>query len=103
MAVKTKDELLTEYRTMVGEDLTDEQIAFVENITDTMTDYETKAKGDGTDWKAKYEENDAMWKKKYTDRFFGNTDDNDDPTPEPVQEQKRMLTYDDLFGTKGDN
>ena len=103
MAIKTKDELLTQYRTMVGEDLSDEQIAFVENITDTIADYEIKANGDGTDWKAKYEENDAAWKKKYTERFFGKDEQETPPTPEPKKEQKKPLTFDDLFGPKGDN
>lgn len=98
MAVKTKDELLTQFRTLVGEDLSDEQLSFVEDVTDTMTDYEEKTKGDGTDWKKKYEENDANWKKKYTDRFFSKTeDDKDTDTVEP-----KKLTFDSLFTLKGD-
>lgn len=102
MAIKTKDELLTEYRTLVGDDLTDEQLAFVENITDTMVDFEEKAKGDGTDWKKKYEENDANWKKKYTDRFFSKDVNDTDPTPDPDKEEPKKLTFDSLFTVKGD-
>lgn len=102
MAVKTKDELLTEYRELVGADLTDEQIAFVENITDTITDYETKANNDGENWKAKYEENDAMWKKKYTERFFSKDSTDDEDKPNSDTPPKKLMTFDDLFSTKGD-
>lgn len=74
--VKTKDEILKAIKERVGEDTSDETIAFLEDVTDTLNDYENKTNAD-TDWKTKYEENDKEWRKRYTDRFFNNGDEGD--------------------------
>ena len=98
MAVRTREEIITQVRARIGEQTDDETIAFLEDITDTLSDLETKANGDGIDWKAKYEENDSEWRKKYTERFYSsdqNTDINDnksDDTPKPK-------TFAELFTT----
>ena len=86
MAVKTREEILAELKTRVGEQTNDETIAFLEDVTDTLSDLETKAKGDGTDWKAKYEENDAEWRKKYTERFYSSEPNPDTPKPKTFAE-----------------
>lgn len=107
--VKTKEEILKAIKDRIGEDTSDEAIAFLEDITDTLNDYENKTK-DETDWKAKYEENDKEWRNKYRDRFFngdpnngqntgtnengtGDEDDEDDETHE-------MTSFDELFTTE---
>ena len=98
MAVRTREEIITQVRARIGEQTDDETIAFLGDITDTLSDLETKANGDGIDWKAKYEENDSEWRKKYTERFYSsdqNTDINDnksDDTPKPK-------TFAELFTT----
>lgn len=93
MAVKTREEILESFKTMLGENPDDEAISFLEDVTDTMDDFEKRANGDGTDWKSKYEENDANWRKKYTERFFS-----DEPEPEPKQEPDNTpRTFSDLF------
>lgn len=98
MAVKTREEILTEVRTIVGEQTDDASIAFIENITDTLTDLEEKASGDGTDWKTKYEENDAEWRKKYTERFYNSEPENDPPEPKP-NDPPKPKTFAELFTT----
>lgn len=97
MAVKTRDEILESFKTMLGENPDDESISFLEDVTDTLNDFEKRANGDGTDWKSKYEENDANWRKKYTERFFS-----DEPEPNPKLNQKpepddTPKTFSDLF------
>lgn len=98
--ILTRENLLESVRTRIGDDTSDEAIAFVENIADTLDDYETRVRGDGTDWKAKYEENDKEWREKYLSRFnapvqdFGNNEDK-------YVEEKVVKTYEDLFKTEG--
>lgn len=102
--VKTKDEILEAIKSRIGEDNSDETIAFLEDITDTLNDYEDKTKTD-TDWKAKYEENDKEWRKRYTDRFFNNDNgdgDNGSDEIDEKEEPKTPTTFDELFGEKGE-
>lgn len=97
MAVKTREEILESFKTMLGDEPDDESISFLEDVTDTLNDFEKRANGDGTEWKSKYEENDANWRKKYTERFFS-----DEPKPEPDTEpitepDNTPRTFSDLF------
>ena len=87
--VKTKEDILKAIKDRIGEDTSDEAIAFLEDITDTLNDYENKTK-DNTDWKAKYEENDKTWRSKYRDRFF-----NGDVKDEIEKESKKQVTEQD--------
>ena len=90
MAIKTIEELMGAVRARVGEDTSDEAIAFVEDVSDTLASL-----SNAEDWKKKYEENDAEWRKRYQDRFF-NPEKLNDPEPEPDAEPKK-LTFDELF------
>lgn len=90
MAIKTIEELMGAVRARVGEDTSDEAIAFVEDVSDTLVSL-----SNAEDWKKKYEENDAEWRKRYQDRFF-NPDKPNDHEPEPDPEPKK-LTFDELF------
>lgn len=98
MAVKTREEILEEVKTRIGEQTDDETIAFLEDVTDTLTDLETKAKGDGTDWKTKYEENDTKWRKKYTERFYS-SDPNNDQELSKQDDTQKPKTFAELFTT----
>lgn len=98
MAVKTREEILSEIRARVGEQTDDETIAFLEDVTDTLSDLETKAKGYGTDWKSKYEENDAEWRKKYTERFYS-SDPNPDHESHKPDDTTKPKTFAELFTT----
>lgn len=95
--VKSKDELLADIKTRLGDDTSDEAIALVENISDTIANLESKAT-DTTDWKAKYEENDNAWRTKYRERFFNAEAQQEDD--EEFQETETPKTFDDLFKVK---
>ena len=90
MAIKTIEELMGAVRARVGEDTSDEAIAFVEDVSDTLASLSS-----AEDWKKKYEDDDAEWRKRYQDRFFSPEKPND-PEPEPDPEPKK-LTFDELF------
>lgn len=96
MPKRTKDELLTALRGVLGDNQTDEAIALIEDVTDT---FEAPAE----DWEQKYKENDAAWRQKYTERFFAvsaDVDQGDGGNTETViesNEAEKNLTYDELF------
>lgn len=92
MAIRSIEEIMATLRERVGEDTSDEALAFVEDISDTLSSMQQNS---GEDWKKKYEENDAEWRAKYRDRFF-NPDKVTDPDPDPEPEIKAK-TYEDLF------
>lgn len=94
MAVKTREEILESFKTILGENPDNDSIAFLEDVTDTLDDFEKRANGDGTDWKTKYEENDANWRKKYTDRFFSDEPEEQEQEQEPDNTPR---TFSDLF------
>lgn len=91
MAIKTIDEIMGAVRARVGEDTSDETLAFVEDIHDTLNSLAS-----AEDWKQKYEKNDAEWRAKYKERFF-NPDKPADPEPEDKAEPPEKLTFDKLF------
>ena len=92
--VLTKEEFLSKIKDRIGENPTDEDIAFVEDMTDTI---DSLSQGD--EWKKKFEENDAMWRKKYTERFFTPDKETEKETENEPEEMKdeEEITIDDLF------
>lgn len=99
MAILSKDEFLSRINERIGEDNSDEAIAFMEDMSDTYDDMSSRL-SDSTDWKKKYEENDKAWRDKYKERFTSGSDSNagsgkdDDERPAPK-------TFDDLFTKEG--
>ena len=92
MSIRSIEEIMSAVKARVGEDTSDETLAFVEDISDTLFSMQ---QNNGEDWKKKYEENDADWRAKYRDRFF-NPDKIADPDPDPDPTPKAK-TYEDLF------
>lgn len=98
MAVKTREELLEIVKNRIGEDNSDEALAFIEDITDTLADFEGKA---STDWEEKYNSLDNEWRERYKARFFSAPVDvkEDDFVDDVngVEEETKDLTFDALF------
>ena len=92
MAILTKEQLMESIKNRVGEDTSDEALAFIENVNDTI---ESMSTDKNTDWKVKYEENDAAWRQKYKDRFFNSSSEDKDDDFE--EEKKKPMTYEALF------
>ena len=93
MAILTTEQLMESIKARVGDDTSDDTLAFIENVNDTIEDFTTNK---NIDWKKKYEENDAAWRQKYKDRFFNSSnEDKDDDFEE--EEKKKPMTYEALF------
>lgn len=104
MAIKTKDELINNIKTFIGENDSDEALALLEDVSDTFADFETKT-ADSTDWKSKYEENDKAWRTKYKERFSApiksqdDSNDGDSINDDDIEDDK-PLTFENLFENK---
>ena len=90
MSIRSIDDIMAAVRARVGEDTSDEALAFVEDVADTLASLSS-----AEDWKRKYEQNDAEWRQKYRDRFFNPDKPAEDP--EPALEEQENLTFDNLF------
>lgn len=106
MAVKSKEELLSTVKTLIGDNPSDDAIALLEDISDTL---DNSTGGSSDEDKKKIEELekqvkevDETWRKKYTDRFFSPSDpkDNDDDDTkdnDDDDEKDSPKTFDELF------
>lgn len=94
MAVRTQEELISQFNTIIGEDDTrDEVLNFMTDMRDTLTENgsETIAA-----LRQEKDELDKSWRKKYRDAFMGNREEVEDEDDEP----KRPRTFEELFSTK---
>lgn len=102
MAILNKDDFLSRLQERIGDDTSDEAMAFIEDMTDTFNDLETRSSGSNDEqWQTKLDELDKSWREKYKARFF-----NTETTPEDVKEEQKEdvkddenveKTFDDLF------
>ncbi len=86
---RSLEELLESAKNILGENSSDEALAFIEDITDSYSKPEV-------DWEAKYKENDAQWRQKYRDRFYSDVPQEKEEYPEddkPVMKTK----FEELF------
>lgn len=90
MAVRTREEIMESIRNRIGDDTSDEALAFIEDVSDTL---DSMANSDKENWKQKYEENDAQWRQRYRDRFYNS----DTPEDSEEEEEDKPLTFDGLF------
>lgn len=109
MAVLDKDSFMKRIKERIGEDTSDEALAFMEDMTDTFNDLETKSSNaNNEDWKAKYDALDKSWREKYKQRFFDGDTSNDKDEPEDTpkseksEEEQRAeeIEISDLFTEK---
>lgn len=95
--IRTKDELLTNFRSISGDELSDDILSFLDDVSDTIDNYETLTH-DNENWHDKYNELDNTWRERYRDRFYNNDVDDNFITPEETEPEKRKpMTFEDLF------
>jgi hypothetical protein len=97
MAVKTVEELLQAVANIVGDNNSDEALAFIEDVNDTVRDLNEN----NAEWERKYSKLDNEWRNRYKERFFSASEVNDDEDFIDEQEEKPKTTYDELFETEG--
>ena len=107
----TREEYMASIASIIGERTDDEALKFVEDMTDTFdgnvnTEYEETINTLNETIKELTDKNktiDDEWRKKYLARFYGGSDEENDPSNNEVIEDETMLdgneniTIDDLF------
>ena len=107
MAVKSKDELLSSLKSIIGDTPSDEELTLLEDMSDTL---DNSTGGSSDEDKKKIEElekqvkdTDEMWRKRYADRFLNPSDDNgngsDDDNSDDGQDDdnESPKTFEELF------
>lgn len=86
MAKKTLEELTGEFNLIVGDNDSEEVLAFLEDLTDTMN---AEPPAESEDLRSRVEELEGQLRdlrKRYRDRFYGRTDDKEEE--ESVEAEK---------------
>ena len=101
MSVLNKEQFFNKINERIGNDTSDDAIAFMEDMADTYNALANSGSASEIEaWKKKYEDNDAAWKKKYTHRFFSGGDINYSPYREDDDDSdfnRQDITIDQLF------
>lgn len=96
MAIRTREEIMSQLQGIIGEDTSDETLTFIQDVSDTLGD--TNAAQRITELETQLQTQDAEWRKKYRDAFFtGKLDESIEDEDEDKQRPKR---FEDLFTTK---
>lgn len=100
---KTLEELTSEFRTIVGEeDTRDEVISFLEDLTDSFSTEAPDA--DTANRVTELEGEVESWKKKYRDRFYGRMDEDEEVKEERIKTEEKpdgeKIRINDLFEEK---
>ena len=92
MAVRTQEELMNQFNTIIGEDNTsDDVLAFMTDMRDTLSDSGSETIAS---LRQEKDELDKSWRKKYRDAFMGHKEDvppDEDDTP------PKARRFEDLF------
>lgn len=100
MAKKTLEELTGEFNLIVGDNDSEEVLAFLEDLTDTMN---AEPPAETEDLRGRVEELEGQLRdlrKRYRDRFYGRTDDKEEEEEESVETEKvdgETIKIKDLF------
>lgn len=103
----SREELMDAVASIIGDRTDDQAIAFVENVTDTFdtvssAELET-ANAKIAELTQKVADTEETWRKKYMDRFYGGSDEEANPSNQPIKEEEETaldaeeITIDDLF------
>ncbi len=93
MAVKTKEEIMSQLGAYVGDDAGDEVLGLIQDISDTLDSANTARIKELEEEK---ENLDKSWRKKYRDTFLSGKPDDIEEEDED-DEPKRPKTFEDLF------
>lgn len=95
MSVLSKEEFLTAIRNRIGDDNSEEAIAFLENMSDTYEDLEN-GNHEGFVTQEEYDNMNNSWAEKYKNRF---TEGGNEPLKKKEEEPEinENITINDLF------
>ena len=95
MAVKSREEIIAQITSTIGDSTSDEAITLLEDVNDTLNSLAEK-NADGTDWKSEAERIDKEWREKYIARFSNSSADDDEPRNTQGLPSK-PLSFEELF------
>lgn len=98
MAVLNRDDFMTRINERIGDDNSDDALAFIEDMTDTFDGLSSN--NDKEKWEKKYNELDTMWRDKYKARFMSSGTSPKDVIDEQIEDIKddgTETTFSDLF------
>ena len=93
MAIKTREELMSDLNTLLGENDSDEALAFIQDMSDILNE-NGAARIQQLEQQVK--DTDAAWRKRYRDTFFSGKPE----TVEEDEQPKKPRTFAELFDTK---
>ena len=93
MPVRTREELMSSLNNLLGENDSDEALAFIQDMSDTLGDSSAQRI---EDLEQKVKDVDSNWRKRYREAFFSGKPEQDDEDPEPTKPR----TFADLFKTE---
>ena len=96
MAVRTREEIMAQLQTLIGEDTSDEALTFVQDVSDTLGNDNSAERI--TELETKLKTQDDEWRKKYRDAFF--TGKPDESFKDEDEEDNTPKRFEDLFTTK---
>ena len=95
MAVRTREEIMTQLQAIIGDDTSDDALNFVRDVSDTLGNDNSATRI--TELETQLKEKDEEWRKKYRDTFF--TGKPDDAFKDEEDEPQKPKRFEDLFTT----
>lgn len=103
MAILSREEYFDRLSKHIGDNNTDEAIAFMEDMTDTYNSLTDKITQNGDDWEKKYHDLDNTWKERYKHRFFsGGSNAYSEEKESSTEETNERIKIEDLFDERKD-
>lgn len=93
MAIRTRDEIMTQLKNLIGEDTSDDTLNFIQDVSDTLGDESSAQRI--ADLETQLEDQDQEWRKRYRDAFF--TGKPDETIKEEDEEHASPRKFEDLF------
>lgn len=93
MAVRTREELMSSLNNLLGENNSDEALAFIQDMSDTLGDSNVQRI---EELEQQVKDVDANWRKRYRETFFSGKPEKDDEDDEPPKPR----SFADLFRTE---
>lgn len=94
MAIKSKEEIMTQLQTIIGDDTSDETLTFIQDVSDTLTNDNSAERI--KELETQLVDQDKQWRQKYRDAFFtGKPDDSIEDEPDKNIPRR----FEDLFTT----
>lgn len=94
MAIRTRDEIMSQLQSFIGEETSDEALSFIQDVSDTLGNDDSATRI--AQLETQLQEQDMEWRKKYRDAFFNGRPDE---SLEDEPDHNTPKRFEDLFKT----